>query len=293
MTPFILAVRGNGCNFQIEINSRLTVVAGKSSTGKTALVECLGLPGTTIECKYHVKVVHDNNFNFTDSKDSCLILDLDNTNDLSTIKSILKLDVASRNTYVLLLGRKYLRNIPISVDEIYDFVEVQGVTKNIRTYPDNINYITDKDILSLVSEDSKSGFNFIRNCDINAWSFEGAPNFKRLNIGNCLAFIDYLGFGGYIEEFLHESKKWDNVQYIMWDSFESFVFHDVLKYTDVPDGLNLETEYESMLRKVTNGHYTKSIGCCGEICARCNNNCKHFDCKKELLQQYPKLKNKL
>lgn len=146
MTPFTLAVRGNGCNFQIEINSRLTVVAGKSSTGKTALVECLGLPGTTIECKYRVKVIHDNNFNFTDSKDSCLILDLDNFNDSSFVNNILEV-TEKNNIYVILLGRKYLSKVSMSIDEIYEFVETFGTTRNVKVYSGIIDDKTYKELL--------------------------------------------------------------------------------------------------------------------------------------------------
>lgn len=284
-------------HYLIQVKSRITVILGDSSTGKTNLIRKLDkeYKSFSIASKYELYTVHYRNTALMGHvHDVCLLVDLDEELSEDVIDFINKTDVVKDNIYFILFGRRGLKNLPISIDNLYEFKVIKGITKNIQKYSSEMLYLTEDKVKQFVTEDSKSGYKFIKECFSNTESLNGASNYRRLLKDDSLVFIDALGFGGYISEFLsyvkHERK---NVQYILWRSFEYFLYHNVFNGSDEEiDSINLEHEYVKQLYNITRGHYNKTNGCCGQECYKCQNGCKHTNCIKILLTAYPELKDK-
>lgn len=292
MKPFHVELIYNKNHYIINVEYRTTFIIGDSATGKTQF--CKDLIGKNAKITSPIAIGIINSLSaFEGAHDICYFCDLDTIENLSVIKRILKVDSVANNIYFVFFGRKYLHNVPVPIGSLYEFKEVQGITKNVQKYFEELHHITPITVESIAIEDSKSGLQFMQSVTDTAWSFNGAPNFRELRKGNCLAFIDALGFGGYIEEFLRILTQCTNVQLVMWKSFEYFILKHVMKVDWEPDGINPEEECTQKLRQVTNGFYSKDTGCCGTACFHCPNTCKNTNCAKILYAVYPDLKDKI
>lgn len=291
MKSFNIEVVGSDCHYLIDVSKRLSVILGDSSTGKTFLIKVLRKKTTKVISRFKVRWI-DQTENFNIYTNTCFLIDLDSDNALDIIKCTNKVDVVTNNLYFIYLGRGSIKSLPLSIDSIYEFKQVKGITRNVQRYTPEMSYIINDKVSSFVTEDSKSGLEFIKACEPNTWSLDGASNYRKLSNEN-LAFIDALGFGGYIEEFLYYAKL-HNIQFIMWKSFEYFLYHNVFNGDDsIIDGYNIEQEYTKALNAITYGHYSKSNNCCGDACYKCENLCKHTNCKDILYSVYPELKDKI
>lgn len=279
-------------HYILNIDKRLSVISGDSSTGKTMITEVLKNKDTKCISSHSIVSIDTDVQYEVSMKNSVIIVDLDSVNDFKTVTNLLSIITPENNNYIILLGRKYLRNIPIPINALYDLKVIRGVTKNVRRYDSEIISLTNQKIKIVISEDSKSGYQFMKQCFTNVISLNGASNYRRTVCNDSLMFIDALGFGGYIEAFLDDISRKNNVQYILWKSFEYFLCKSLFGFVEDLDGVNLEEEYVKKLNYLTNGHYGKSTGCCGTFCSTCKNDCKHFNCLKVLLTAYPELKDK-
>ena len=292
MKPLLLEVIGQDAHYQLRLTQRLSVISGDSATGKTALINTVNSKNSVVNCSLQVFTIPSNTVNLNPYKDCCILVDLDALNDVNTVTALTKLNAVDDNIYLVLMGRKYLKNVALSIFALYDFKCTKGITKNIQRYTENLKYITTEKVKAFVTEDEGSGLYFLREIDDNSFSIKGAPNYSTLN-GKYVLFLDALGFGAYITEFMNWCYLHKDLQYIMWDSFEVFLLRNVFKYLDVIESFNLEDAYTVKLNEVTNKCYSKHTGCCGSNCNNCKNTCKHFNCDKILFTAYPELRNKI
>lgn len=292
MRPLSLEVIGQDAHYQLSLTQRLSVISGDSATGKTALVNTINAKNSIVYCALNVFTIPSNTVNLNPYKNCCIVVDLDALNDVTTVTALTKLNAVNDNIYLILLGRKYLKNIALSIFALYDFKCVKGITKNIQRYTENLKHITTEKVKAFVTEDEGSGLDFLKEVDEKSFSIKGAPNYTKLN-DKYLLFLDALGFGAYITEFISWCCLHKDLQYIMWDSFEVFLLRNVFKCLDVIESFNLEDAYAVKLNEITNKHYSKRSGCCGNNCNNCKNTCKNFNCDKILFSIYPELRNKI
>lgn len=288
-----LEIINRDCHYQINIDKRLSLITGDSATGKSNLVAQISRKSATqIICNMDV-IVFVTKMKIIGYSNTCFICDLDMIESITDIKTILSVQAEKDNIYFILLGRSFIKSLPLSIDAIYDFKTVRGITENVQRYSLEMEYIIRDRVDCFITEDSKSGYEFIKQCESKTESLNGASNYIKVLDRNCLLFLDSLGFGGYIVEFLSRVKR-KNIQYILWPSFEYFLYHYVFNgANDNVDGLNLEEAYEKALHDITVGHYSKTNGCCGTNCYKCSNSCKHNDCRSILYSVYPELKDKV
>lgn len=131
-------------NYSLSFTACINLVAGKSATGKTKLVNLVK------KAKYMSDAVTVNSQLFNASIDtlksgSMLLIDLDDLTDCSVVDEIVR---ASRSDIcVVFFGRKFANRIPVDAQNIFELVDIEGVTKN----------------LPLVNEELKNYHHFKRN----------------------------------------------------------------------------------------------------------------------------------
>lgn len=294
MINFDIGIVYKKSHYSIHIDKRLMVILGESSTGKTYLNRAHSYKDAIVKCKYEILDINDKTVKLIPFiENAVLFCDLDSIQYAETISALNKLDVVERNLYIVAYGRKFLERLPIPISALYRFVNVKGITKNVRIYDDEMLYLTGNTVDYYVTEVSVSGYSFMKQINTNTKFLGGASKYTQLPNTKLVIFFNSLGFGAYIKEFLGYCKKHPNIEYVLWGSFEYFLLKNVFNIDVEFDALNLEEQCTKLLNKVTNGWYPKSIGCCGTVCYTCHNNCKHYDCKSILFKAYPMLTNSI
>lgn len=292
MIDFHILVQDNSVNFDLHIKHRITVLIGDSSTGKTALWSTLNDKDCKPRAPYPV-------INYSIgieplvqySRDTVYVIETEVLHSDTRLGIFSKVDFVKQNIYVVLIGRAGIHRLPVPISALHKLIVVKGVTKNVPIYPEEMYDLPDKNISTIVTEDSMSGYNFMSQIH-HTVSMQGAAKYKHFINSDNLLVLDSLGFGAYVSEFLDKARAY-NQPYIMWKSFECFLLEEVFNMTCQADAFNLEDAYTVLLNEVTNGHYSKHVGCCGTACNSCNNTCKHYDAAKVLFKKYPKLQDLL
>lgn len=292
MIDFHVFVQHNSANFDLHITHRITVLLGDSGTGKTALCAAIKHRHCKKQSILPLRVYEMNaEDNVLTAKNMIYVIDTEELEYGTELNIFSRADIVKQNLFVVLIGRAGINRLPIPISAIHKLVTVKGVTKNIPVYPDEMCSLPDKNISTIVTEDAISGYSFMSQIH-HTISMQGASKYKHFINSDNLLVLDSIGFGAYVCEFMDKARDY-NQPYIMWKSFECFILEEVFNMTCQIDAFNTEAAYTALLNKVTNGHYSKHVGCCGTACNSCNNTCKYYDVAKILFKKYPKLQDML
>ena len=142
MKPLLLEVIGQDTHYQLKLTQRLSVVSGDSATGKTALINTINAKGSVVNCSLHVFTIPSNTVNLNPYKDCCIIVDLDALNDVNTVTALTKLNAVEDNIYLVLMGRKYLKNVALSIFALYDFAAFTSALTNLKSALIPLSFVT-------------------------------------------------------------------------------------------------------------------------------------------------------
>lgn len=283
----IVEIMGTDGHFRLTLRSRVTSIVGNSSTGKTSTLLELAKSRTQVESTLPLYVLNNAIIPaLSVYHDCCLLLDLDTLDNPYLVDLLTKLDIVDKNIYIVLFGRRYLNRFPLSIYSVCVYKTEENITRNVYCFSQEPKQLT-KSVNSVTVEDSGSGYNFFKGIAANVVSLHGCKNFRNITDCDTVCFIDALGFGAYVREFMRLYAGTE-LQYILWDSFEAFLLKAVFNEVCNTDGVNRENIVENIYRERTHGVYSKSKGCCGDYCTMCPNACKTKS-MDALLSVYPEL----
>ena len=263
-----LEVRDINSCYILDFSLGLNYVTGNSSTGKTFLTTVLSRNKDIKTNASEVLVNPDYRLVEQAESNAVIIVDLDDTSLIKTVKAIAK---TTRNDLcVIVLGRTMSKNLPISCNKTFTFETVKCVTKNKKMITGDIYNPTK--FSNVFIEDEKSGFKFFSNIFANTSTTKGKENICNNVKENNLVVFDSVGFGAFIEEFMAIANI-KSCAYLGYSSFEVFILETIFNYTEQSTYINEEKFLESKLREIKNG-YSKSVGCTGSACSSCNQSCK-------------------
>lgn len=284
----IIEIIGTDGHFALMLQSRVTSVVCDSSTGKTSTLLELAKSRTQVKSTLPLYILSTASIPVLNGySDCCLLLDLDTLDNPYLVDLLTKLDVVEKNIYIVLFGRRYLNRFPLSIYSVCEYKTENNITRNVYCFIQEPKRLS-KPVNSITVEDAGSGYNFFKGITDNVTNIHGCKNFRSIHDCNTVCFMDALGFGAYIREFMRLYKDTE-LQYILWDSFEAFLLKAVFNEVCDADGINREKIVESVYRERTCGTYSKSKGCCDNYCTQCPNDCKTKSIDA-LLSVYPELK---
>lgn len=282
-------VSNRDAKFEFDLYRNITIVRGKSGTGKTTLYEMVA-DYTRLNDKSGVNVSSPKNcvaLIYSDWKNQLI-----NTND-----SIVFIDEgaeylkskdfaeAIRNTsnYYVIFNRENLYELPYSVEEIYEIKTSGKYHRFEKYYRSKENHFYGKNKLPqkkhfdvLLTEDSKSGLQFYRNYfkDTGIQCFSSGSNsaiFKWLKENkkkNILVVADGAAFGSEIDRVLKFASG-KSIWLCLPESFEWLILNSgIIKEPDVKlvlknpsehvesaENFSWEIFFEKYLINITNGKY--------------------------------------
>lgn len=169
-------VSNRDASFQFDLYRNITIVRGKSGTGKTTLCDMIA---------DYTRLKDDSGVNVSCTKDCVALVDMDWKNQLGNIyDSIVFIDegaeyiktpefareVKNSDNYYVIFSREGLHDLPYSVEEIYEIKASGKYHKFVKMFKADKNHIYSVnnsrkkfqfDIL--LTEDSKSGYQFYKN----------------------------------------------------------------------------------------------------------------------------------
>lgn len=237
-----IVVNSKKCQYELNIHGKYSIIAGDSGTGKTTFYKMVmlwesGNAAIKVSCDHELHSVAINEgSHFLETHVGCVIVIDENCKLLKDpeIASILQ----KSNNYFILITRKEIDYLPISVDSYYS-MSIKGTHHtNIAAYKrfKNRNYCG---IRTIVTEDSRSGYLFMKeyyDCDIkSAHSKSQLTNFlveSGLSGEDVLAVYDAAAFAFQAKSF-YKLCETCSIQVLDWESFE----HEIL--LNYPFNINL------------------------------------------------------
>lgn len=116
--------------YELSFDSKLNAITGDSATGKSAIVNILSHKRyANLKCTYKLLIVTEVEMLEAVTDGTMLLIDTDAiTHDVITgLKRFKDLDVC-----IVLLGRRYLSNVPLPEDSVYCLNTSNNVTKNVK-----------------------------------------------------------------------------------------------------------------------------------------------------------------
>lgn len=223
--------------FEFILKRNITILRGNSGTGKTTLFEMIDAyyrdgkkSGVSLSCDVDIATIRKSkNWDEDIKRIKKSIVVIDEDGGFITSEEFASI-VKNTDNYYLLITRNYLKQLPYSVDEIYEiegdknkrFINIYKNTNNI--YSDIVKFIPE----IIITEDSNAGFQFfdkIKNENIVCVSGEGKSNIinivKNYKYKKILIIADGAAFGNEIENLIILSKdKRYNIALFLPESFE-------------------------------------------------------------------------
>lgn len=164
-----LRVVADNIKYDLELRRKYTVLRGHSATGKTTLVQLISnkeQKGVILESDIQVIVLNDN-WSVLDANKlaNCLLIADENLVEIGLSNNTFTDWMKTIDAYFLLITRRNLSGVPISVKEIYEFYS-EEVEHAGRIYTCNMlvsrfnesNSAIKPDLI--ITEDSKTGYQF-------------------------------------------------------------------------------------------------------------------------------------
>lgn len=238
-------VRNNKVQIKLTVSRNLTILQGKSATGKTTLLELIAAydelganSGVVINCDVPCKILAGRNWlrNLSFIENSIVFIDEDS----SFMKSHEFAHAARRSSnYFVLVARESLPQLPYSVDEIYGLKNTNRSTTKYpvysRTYASTYRIYGKSEFDGarpqvVIVEDSNSGFEFFaalcENSDIPCISACGKSNIYDIALSreerDILVIADGAAFGPEME-FLTSLQRFKRIKLFLPESFEWLV----------------------------------------------------------------------
>lgn len=228
-----ISISSKRCKYELDIHGKYSVIGGDSGSGKSTLYKMIMLweaenKAIKASCDYKLHAVAINeNSSFLENNEGCIIVIDEYCKILRepNISSILR---KSKN-YFILITRKILDFLPVSVDNYYEMKTTGIVHTNIPIYSrfTNRNY---RGIKTIVTEDKRSGYLYFKDyydCDVkSAHSKSEVVNYlikNKLIDPSVLVVYDAAAFAYQAKSFYDFCNKY-KVQVLDWESFE----HEIL-----------------------------------------------------------------
>lgn len=240
-----VVVRNNKVQIKLTVSRNLTILQGKSATGKTTLLELIAAydelgtdSGVVVNCDVPCKVLAGRNWlrDLSFIENSIVYVDEDN----AFMKSHEFAHAARRSSnYYVLVARESLPQLPYSVDEIYGLKNTNRSTTKYpvysRTYASTYRIYGKSEFDGarpqvVIVEDSNSGFEFFaalcENSDIPCISACGKSNIYDIALSreerDILVIADGAAFGPEME-FLTSLQRFKRIKLFLPESFEWLV----------------------------------------------------------------------
>lgn len=259
-------VSNRDASFTFDLYRNITIVRGKSGTGKTTLYEMIA---------DHTRLKNASGVNISCKKDCVALVDMDWKNQLNGITdSIVFIDegaeyiktsefakaVKNSNNYYVIFSRESLHDLPYSVEEIYEIKPSGKYHKFVKMFKSNKYHIysvnnTHKkfNFDLLLTEDSKSGYQFYKNYLNNKniaceTSNSNSDIFKWLREHpgkKILVIADGAAFGSEIDRVLKlQSSTEEHFRLCLPESFEWLILKSgLIKTQDIISVLKTPSEY--------------------------------------------------
>ena len=240
-----VVVRNNKVQIKLTVSRNLTILQGKSATGKTTLLELIAAydelganSGVVINCDVPCKILAGRNWlrDLSFIENSIVFIDEDS----NFMKSHEFAHAARRSSnYFVLVARESLPQLPYSVDEIYGLKNTNRSTTKYpvysRTYASTYRIYGKSEFDGarpqvVIVEDSNSGFEFFaalcENSDIPCISACGKSNIYDIALSreerDILVIADGAAFGPEME-FLTSLQRFKRIKLFLPESFEWLV----------------------------------------------------------------------
>lgn len=240
-----VVVRNNKVQIKLTVSRNLTILQGKSATGKTTLLELIAAydelgtdSGVVVNCDVPCKILAGRNWlrDLSLIENSIVFVDEDN----AFMKSHEFAHAARRSSnYYVLVARESLPQLPYSVDEIYGLKNTNRSTTKYpvysRTYASTYRIYGKSEFDGarpqvVIVEDSNSGFEFFaalcENSDIPCISACGKSNIYDIALSreerDILVIADGAAFGPEME-FLTSLQRFKRIKLFLPESFEWLV----------------------------------------------------------------------
>lgn len=261
-----IKVANRDANFKFDLYRNITIVRGKSGTGKTTLYDMIA---------DYTRLKDKSGINISCSKPCVALVDIDWKNQLGNISnSIVFIDegaeyirtpefareVKNSDNYYVIFSRESLHDLPYSVEEIYEikasgkyhtFTKIFKSDKEHFYPPKNIRTKLSFDVL--LTEDSNSGYQFFKHyvdnrpivCE-SSGSNSGIFKWLRDHKGKkILVVADGAAFGSEIDRVLKlQSSSQENFRICLPESFEWLILKSgLIKNPDITSVLDNPSEY--------------------------------------------------
>lgn len=240
-----VVVRNNKVQIKLTVSRNLTILQGKSATGKTTLLELIAAydelgtdSGVVVNCDVPCKILAGRNWlrDLSFIENSIVFVDEDN----AFMKSHEFAHAARRSSnYYVLVARESLPQLPYSIDEIYGLKNTNRSTTKYpvysRTYASTYRIYGKSEFDGarpqvVIVEDSNSGFEFFaalcENSDIPCISACGKSNIYDIALSreerDILVIADGAAFGPEME-FLTSLQRFKRIKLFLPESFEWLV----------------------------------------------------------------------
>lgn len=241
----LVTVRNNKVQIKLPIRRNLTILKGRSATGKSTLIDLVGQfdelgpdSGVVVSCDVPCKVLSGKNWQRDLELISGSIVFIDEDNAFMRSREFAHAAKNSDNYYVL-VAREALPQLPYSVDEIY---ELRNTGRSSSKYPAySRTYTSAHKVYGprqfdgarpdlVVVEDSNSGFDFFsalcQKSGVPCVSAKGKTNVFRTvrdaGANSILIIADGAAFGPEIETVL-ALARYKRLQLFLPESFEWLV----------------------------------------------------------------------
>ena len=277
----------------IEIYGKYSVIAGDSGCGKTTffqLVQDYNDNPRLVKCSSELPVIAVDKRADEDVlgkyKNHILVLDEDNR--LLKKYNVATLFQQSPN-YFILISRKNMNWIPLSIDNYYKLEYKNGINYNKSIF-NRYQQLYFSGVKQIVTEDKESGSQFFKEYfpEIKVYSAHSKTEItdflEKSNFdGKTLVVYDAAAFA-YEANRLFEYAQGKDIEFLDWECFENFVlryapFHEVLtqKECDYHHESLEQKSFDALKEKIS---YSKaSLGKCLGKESRCGSCEKITDCR--------------
>lgn len=211
-------------NYRLSFNNRVNILRGDSATGKSFLLRLLdNRRNSKIDIQSTYKLFHinvDMILNGLPLNDDIVYI-LDEGDGIEN-SEIINLINKSRFKFILITRESDLENVNYGIYQIYNLHQSgkYNISKPSYDYDLNNRLLNTDKIVEIVTEDSKSGFEYYYNYNnFSVVSSFGNSNINKYIKDNQIIVIDSLAYGPFIKSLVDISKN-RNIFLIYPKSFE-------------------------------------------------------------------------